>query len=63
MSSPARRGNTIVVVLMAAAAVSGSTALVPGMWRLATTAAGLLLVGLGLYLAVQRARTTDGHDS
>ena len=45
------------VVLLFAAAIFASTALVPGVWRLVTVGAGILLAGIGLYLAVRRAHS------
>lgn len=53
MSSVARIHVTVVLLL--AAAIFASTGLVPGVWRLVTVGAGVLLAGIGLYLAIRRA--------
>lgn len=47
----------VAVVLLLAAAIFAMTGLVPGVWRLVTVGAGLLLTGIGLYLAVRRAHS------
>jgi hypothetical protein len=42
--------------------VAASTAAVPGAWRIATISAGIILAGIGVRLAVLRARRSPRQE-